>query len=134
MSATVLVMDDDDCARELFYLHLSGAGYNVLLAEDAIAAGRMLLDQPVNLLVADIEMPYMDGLEFVEAVRSDPAVARTPVIFVTADAEQEYRAGELGAVACLRRPVRADHLLAIVAKHTFAAGTGQREPLQQSLA
>lgn len=113
-------MDDDDCARELFYLHLSGAGYNVLLAEDAIAAGRMLLNQPVNLLVADIEMPYMDGLEFVEAVRSDPAVARTPVVFVTAHPDHEYRAGELGAVACLRRPVRADHLLAIVAKHTLA--------------
>ena len=127
-------MDDDDCARELFYLHLSGAGYNVLLAEDAIAAGRMLLNQPVDLLVADIEMPYMDGLEFVEALRSDPAVACTPVIFVTGHPEHEYRAGELGALACLRRPVRADHLLAIVAKNTFAAGAGQREPLKQSTA
>ena len=133
MTATVLVMDDDDCARELFYLHLSGAGYNVLLAEDAIAAGRMLLSQPVNLLVADIEMPYMDGLEFVQAMRSDPAVAKTPVLFVTAHAEHEYRAGELGA-ACLRRPVRADHLLAIVAKQIFATGAEQRDSLKQSAA
>jgi two-component system chemotaxis response regulator CheY len=117
MTSTVLVMDDDDCARELLYLHLSGAGYKVLLAEDAIAAGRLLLKQPVNLLLADIEMPYMDGLEFVQAMRSDPAVARTPVIFVTSHAEHEGRAGELGAVACLRRPIRADHLLATVAKH-----------------
>lgn len=127
-------MDDDDCARELFYLHLSGAGYNVLLAEDAIAAGRMLLNQPVDLLVADIEMPYMDGLEFVQAMRSDPAVAATPVLFVTAHADHEYRAGELGAVACLRRPVRADELLAMVAKHTLAAAAAYREPLKQSVA
>jgi CheY-like chemotaxis protein len=134
MTATVLVMDDDDCARELFYLHLNGAGYNVLLAEDAIAAGRMLLNQPVDLLVADIEMPYMDGLEFVQAMRSDPAVAHTPVIFVTAHADHEYRAGELGALACLRRPVRADHLLAIVAKHTLTAAAEARESLKQSVA
>lgn len=123
MTATVLVMDDDDCARELFYLHLSGAGYKVLLAEDAIAAGQLLLKQPVTLLLADIEMPYMDGLEFVEAVRSDPAVAATPVIFVTSHPEHEGRASELGAVACLRRPVRADHLLAVVAKHAEPVST-----------
>jgi two-component system, OmpR family, response regulator len=59
MAATILAVDDDECLRELLYLHLSDAGYQVLLAEDAIIAGRFLLQQKVDLLIADIEMPFM---------------------------------------------------------------------------
>jgi DNA-binding response OmpR family regulator len=53
-------MDDDQSIRGLLRLHLERAGYQVLLAEDAVAAGHVLLRQRVDLLVADIEMPYMN--------------------------------------------------------------------------
>jgi CheY-like chemotaxis protein len=117
MSATVLVVDDDDCARELLYLHLSAAGYKVLLAEDAMKAGHFVLDERVDLLLADIDMPYMDGLDLVQAIRNDPSVSTMPVIFVTANGQHEARARELGAVAYLRKPVRAEQLLQTVAQH-----------------
>jgi two-component system, chemotaxis family, sensor kinase CheA len=123
--ATILVVDDDECARELLYLHLSNAGYEVLLAEDAIIAGHILLERRVALLVTDIEMPFMDGLELVQAIRNDPSVSSMPVIFVSSRWEHEGRARELGAVAFLRKPVPADQLLAAVAKHVFR----DREPL-----
>jgi DNA-binding response OmpR family regulator len=117
MSPTILVMDDDSDMRELLGLHLCSAGYEVLVAEDAIAAGHFLLEGRVDLLVADIEMPYMDGLDLVYAIRGDPRVASMPVIFVTSHAEHEGRARELGAVAFLTKPVHADELLATVAEH-----------------
>ena len=96
-------------------LHLSNAGYKVLLAEDAIVAGHFLLDEKVDLLLADIEMPFMDGLDLVRAVRSDPSVSRLPVIFVTSQPHHEAAAAQLGA-SYLRKPLRADELLASVAR------------------
>ena len=120
MGATILVVDDEENARELLYLHLSGAGYRVLLAEDAILAGQFLLEQRVDLLLADIEMPYMDGLDLVQAIRNDPSVSSMPVVFVTSHGQYEARAKELGAVAYLRKPVRGEQLLATVARHVGA--------------
>jgi len=117
MSATILVLEDDEHMRDLLGLHLSTAGYEVLVAEDAITAGHFLLERRIDLLVADIEMPYMDGLDLVQAIRSDPRVCSMPVIFVTSHPEHEGRARELGAVEFLRKPVLADQLLAIVARH-----------------
>ena len=98
-------------------MHLSTAGYEVFVAEDAITAGHFLLERRIDLLVADIEMPYMDGLDLVQAIRGDPRVCSMPVIFVTSHPEHEERARELGAVAFLRKPVLADHLLGAVAEH-----------------
>jgi len=118
--ATILVVDDDEFVRELLYIHLSSAGYVVFVAEDAIVAGHFLLSRHVDLLVADIEMPFMDGLDFVQAIRSDPSVSSLPVIFVSSQWEYEGRARELGALAFLRKPVLADQLLATVAKHIRA--------------
>ena len=117
MSVTILVMDDDSYMRELLGLHLCHAGYEVLLAEDAIVAGHLLLERRVDLLVANIEVPYMNGLELVQAMRNDPSVSSMPVIFVTWHEEHEGLARELGAVGFLRKPVRVDDLLATVAQH-----------------
>jgi len=127
VKATILVVEDDVCARELLYLHLSSAGYQVLLAEDAIIGGHFLLDQRVDLVIADIQMPFMDGLDLVQAIRNDPAVSSMPVIFVTSHGEHEDRARELGAVAFMRKPVHAAELLGNVAKHVGAVpATGER--------
>ena len=119
MNTTILVMDDDEFVRELFYLHLSNAGYQVLVAEDAITAGQHLLERKVDLLLADIEMPFMDGLDLVEALRNDPRCSSLPVVFITSHGEYEERANKLGAVAYVRKPVRPDQLLAIVAEHAL---------------
>jgi len=115
--ATILIVEDDPCVRELLCLHLSGAGYEVLVAEDAIIGGHFLLDQRVDLLIADINMPFMDGLDLVHAIRQEPSVASMPVVFLTSHSEHEDRARELGAVAFMTKPVLAEELLATVAKH-----------------
>jgi two-component system, sensor histidine kinase and response regulator len=115
MRATILVVDDNECIRELLYLYLSSAGYLVLTAKDGAVAGQFLRENHVDLLLADIEMPQMNGLGLVQELRDNQSVASLPVVFVTAHAGYERRARELGAVAYLTKPVRTSELFAVVA-------------------
>jgi DNA-binding response OmpR family regulator len=117
MAASILVVDDDESIRQLLRLHLSAAGYEVQVAEDAIAAGYLVLRSPPDLIISDVNMPHLDGFEFVAALRADKTLPRVPVIFLTSVEEGEHRGKELGAVGYVTKPVRADRLLALVAKH-----------------
>ncbi len=116
MAATILVVDDEASTRELLRIHLSSAGYEVLVAEDAIAAGYMVLRNPPDLIISDVHMPHMDGFEFIAALKSDKTLPEIPVIFLTTMEEGDHRGKGLGAVGYLTKPVRSDRLLAIVAQ------------------
>jgi CheY-like chemotaxis protein len=117
MAATILVIDDDESIRDLLRMHLSAAGYEVHIAEDAIAAGYLVLRSPPDLIISDVNMPHMDGFEFVAALKADATLPRIPVIFLTSDEERDDRGKELGVVGYVTKPVRADRLLALVAQH-----------------
>jgi len=117
MTGTILVLEDEQIMRDLLRMHLSNAGYRVLLAEDAVVAGHLVVKQRPDLILADIEMPFMDGLEFVQALRADASVSAIPVIFVSSRSDLEDRCKALGAVAFLKKPVLDYRLLAAVAKH-----------------
>ena len=125
MAATILVVDDDPSIRELMRLHLSSAGYSVQVAEDAIAAGYLVLRSPPDLIISDVHMPHMDGFEFVAALKADKTLPNIPVIFLTTAEEGDHRGKELGAVGYLTKPVRSDRLLAMVAQHV----TGGAHPI-----
>jgi two-component system chemotaxis response regulator CheY len=117
MAASILVIDDDHNIREQLRLHLSNAGYEVLIADDAIAAGYMVLRSPPDLIITDVNMPHMDGFEFIAALKADTSLPNIPVIFLTSDEEGDKRGKELGAIGYVTKPVRADKLLALVARH-----------------
>ena len=125
MSATILVVDDDQNMRELLRLHLTSAGYTVHVAEDAIAAGYVVLRSPPDLIISDVNMPHLDGFEFIEALRADKTVPNIPVIFLTSEEEGLQRGKSLGAVGYVKKPVLADKLLSLVAQHV----TGGRTPI-----
>jgi two-component system chemotaxis response regulator CheY len=116
MSQTILVVDDDQSLRELLRLHLSSAGYEVFTAADGIEAGYAVLRHPPDLIITDVQMPHMDGFQFIEALRSDSSLPVIPVIFLTSLDEFD-RGKALGAVGYIAKPVRADKLLAVVAEH-----------------
>jgi CheY-like chemotaxis protein len=122
MRRRILVVEDDESMRELLRLHLSSAGYAVEVAEDAIAAGYALLKAPPDLIICDVEMPHMDGIELVAALRADKAMPQVPVIFLTSDEEREGRARELGVTEYLNKPVRLEELLKAVYRHLPAPG------------
>jgi two-component system chemotaxis response regulator CheY len=111
----VLVIDDDAVMRSLLELHLANAGYRVLLAEDGISGGyRVLTDKP-DVIIVDVDMPHMSGYELVEALKADAATAHIPVLFLTSRDDIDERSVKLGAQAFLRKPVKADRLLEVVA-------------------
>jgi len=117
MSARILVVDDDPNIADLLRIHLNSGGYDVRVANDAIAAGYMVLDEAPDLLICDVNMPHMDGFEFVAALKADSTLPYIPVIFLTSSEDGDLRGKELGAVAYLLKPVRAEKLLEVVAQH-----------------
>jgi two-component system chemotaxis sensor kinase CheA len=97
-----LVVDDQFIVRELERTILEGAGYRVLTADDGRAALAALDDEPdVECVVSDVEMPGMDGLELLDAIRARPERAALPVVIVTSrdDVQSRARGAEAGADA-----------------------------------
>ena len=122
---TILVVDDDPLIRELLGLHLANAGYSVVVAEDAVAAGRCLLRQVPDLMLLDVDMPYMSGLELFSVVAKDERLPRFPVVFLTANADGRNLAVRRGAAGYLAKPILLPELLHEVARHV----PGARIPL-----
>jgi chemosensory pili system protein ChpA (sensor histidine kinase/response regulator) len=115
----VLVVDDEESMRELLRLHLGNNGYEVISAEDAVVAGRLVVEQRPDLMIVDVEMPYMNGYEFVAAVKADPATRDIPIVFLTTDANVAEQTVKLRADAYLNKPVMANRLLEVVALLTL---------------
>lgn len=81
--ATILVVDDDDAAREVFAHYLRP--FEVVDAANGMAALTELRTRPIDLVITDIHMPLMNGLELIRALRADPELERIPVIVQTSD-------------------------------------------------
>jgi CheY-like chemotaxis protein len=97
----ILVAEDEADIRELLRLALTAAGYEIETAADGGAAWELAAARPPDLVVTDLRMPAMDGLELIRALRSQPALSRTPVILFTAYVSSDPRvaeAGQLGGV------------------------------------
>jgi DNA-binding response OmpR family regulator len=109
----ILIVDDDTAVRELLKLQLAGEGYDVELADDAIIAGHALMRSPPDLMLVDVALPYLDGLQFVAALKADTTMPDVPVVFITGQAEVLDRARALGA-PCLKKPFSGEQLLEVV--------------------
>ena len=109
----ILVIDDDDVFRHLVRIHLTHAGYKVETAEDAIEGGKALLAWPPDLVICDINMPHMDGMELQSLLRTDARTAEIPLIFASSlgSADIMVKALDLGAVDYLHKPVTLERLL-----------------------
>jgi two-component system chemotaxis response regulator CheY len=90
LSLKVLVVDDFSTMRRIVKNLLKQIGYkDIVEAEDGVQALSKLQDGGFGLVVSDWNMPNMDGLEMLQAVRQDPAIKEIPVLMVTAEAEKE---------------------------------------------
>lgn len=123
----ILVIDDDDALRSLVRLHLANAGYDVVEAEDAIEGGYLIIRASPALVICDVNMPYMSGYDFVAALKADLSTRHIPVVFLTVDDDVAEKAQKLGAVAYLRKPVRADRLLEVVALFAAPSATTAKD-------
>ena len=118
MTGRIVLIEDDRSMRELVALHLRNAGYEVVAAEDAVDGGRAILDARPDLILCDVELPYLDGYEFVAALKNDEQTRHIPVVFLTVREDVDGQAARLGAAAFLRKPLIADRLLEVVSRYT----------------
>jgi two-component system sensor histidine kinase and response regulator WspE len=95
----ILVVDDSLTVRELQRKLLATGGYDVEVAVDGVAGWNLLRNRSFDLVVTDIDMPRMDGIELVRLIRNDPRLLRLPVVVVSyKDREEDKRRGlEAGA-------------------------------------
>lgn len=105
----ILVVDDDRTTRKLLTLYLKSSGFDVATAENGLDAIEKIGMDNINLVMTDLNMPYMDGLELVKNIKSNPETAHIPVLMVTteADPEEQERAISAGADGYITKPVSA---------------------------
>ena len=124
-SLTVMVVDDSLSVRRVLSNLLTSAGWKPVQARDGLDALEMLphMNVPPDVVLLDIEMPRMDGYEFISALRKQKAYEQTPVIILTSRAGQKHRekAFELGATDYVVKPYQDEALLALIRQLTYQA-------------
>jgi CheY-like chemotaxis protein len=114
--ATILLIDDDDQVRMLFQVALAGAGYRVLVAENGKHGLRLLERQEVDLILVDILMPDIDGLELIPRLRRmQPACKIIAMSGGSGEWDPLRTAKHLGANDTLKKPFGPQELLEMVA-------------------
>jgi len=118
MAKTIMIIDDSASLRQVVAIALTGAGYDVIEATDGRHALSQLTGQKIHLMLCDVNMPNMDGISFLKALRELPAYKFTPVIMLTTEAgEDKKKEGQAaGARAWVVKPFKPEQLLLAVAK------------------
>lgn len=113
MSATILLADDDPAVSRFVEVILTRAGYTVVQASDGVEAIERVRRSAPDLVVLDIRMPRLDGLEVLRTLRQDPATSQIPVILLTTRAQVEDRVKgfESGADDYVPKPFEPQELL-----------------------
>jgi two-component system chemotaxis response regulator CheY len=116
MPGVVLAVDDSSSMRQLVKGTLRGAGYEVVSASDGIEALEYARTASVNLVLTDIHMPRMDGIELVKELRNLDSYRLTPILVLTTESgpEMRKRGKEVGATGWIVKPFSPDELLATV--------------------
>lgn len=116
--ATILVVDDQPANIQLIF-HMLGDEYQILMATSGQQALQVCQDSMPDLVLLDVMMPGMDGLQTCLALKADEAVASIPVIFVTGlqKQQEEDTCWQAGAVDFIQKPVNANTLLHRVKAH-----------------
>jgi two-component system, chemotaxis family, chemotaxis protein CheY len=124
MASKVLIVDDSLMIRQQVGRALVQAGFEVVEAKDGVEAlERLGSVKDVALVVCDVNMPRMSGLEFLESVKSDASLASLSVLMLTTEghADRIQRAKALGAKAWILKPFKAALLIAAIKKLTAVA-------------
>ena len=118
MAKTILIVDDSASLRQVVAIALKGAGYDVLEAGDGKEGLAKLDGTKINLIVSDVNMPNMDGLEMVLEIKKMAAYKFTPIIMLTteAGADMKERGKAAGVKAWVVKPFKPDQMLDAVSK------------------
>ena len=118
MAKCILTVEDSTSLRELIAFTLKEEGYDVKEASDGQEALKEMDGARVHLVITDLNMPNMNGIELTQALRSDPRHKFVPIIFLTTESQvkKKQAAREAGATGWIVKPFNPGHLLQVVRK------------------
>ena len=116
MARHVMTVDDSKTMRDMVTYTLRGAGFQVSEAEDGQKALQMLRTTKVELVITDLNMPKMDGVGLIRALRADPQHRAVPILMLTTEADPAKKAEgrSAGATGWLVKPFNPDKLVELV--------------------
>jgi two-component system chemotaxis response regulator CheY len=123
----IMIVDDCQTTRKLLGHFLKSRGYSVVYAENGLDALEKLGTDTVNLIMTDLNMPYMDGMELIKTLRADPNWADIPILMVTTENDEEERRKAIsnGANGYVVKPVTGDAIaqnIKAIIKQMFTKG------------
>ena len=118
MAKTILVIDDSASLRQVVKMALTGAGYNVIEAGDGQAALALLDGRQVNMAICDVNMPIMNGIEFVRAAKALASYKFMPILMLTTESQDSKKeeGKAAGAKAWMVKPFSPTQLVSAVGK------------------
>ena len=121
MSKRILIVDDSASVRQVAGMALTRAGYEVVEANDG-EDGVAKLSGKLHLIISDVNMPRMNGFEFLKAVKAHPGYKFTPVIMLTTEAGDDMKSQgrAAGAKAWIVKPLQPQTLIDAVSKLVLA--------------
>ena len=123
MQKTILITDDSVMIRRILGQLLQGLGFKILLAENGQKGYDLAKSEKPDLIIMDIEMPVMTGIEATRQIKNDPETASIPVLIFTSLGREEdiEQANKAGCSGFLNKPICEDELREAVNK-VFAEG------------
>ena len=123
MSKTVLIVEDNELNMKLFHDLLDSQGYQTLQTREGLQALAMAREHRPDLILMDIQLPEISGLEVTKWLKEDDDLSHIPVVAVTAFAMKgdEERIRQGGCEAYISKPISVAHFLETVRKHLGAA-------------
>jgi len=118
MAKTILIVDDSDSIREVVRFTLENEGYNVLVGVDGKDALKHLNGQTIDLVITDLHMPEMDGIELIKHIRAMPEYERVPILFLTTESQtsKKMEAKDAGATGWIIKPFVPAKLISAINK------------------
>jgi two-component system chemotaxis response regulator CheY len=118
MAKTILIVDDSESIREVVNFTLEKEGFNVLVGVDGQDAQKHLNGDKIDLIITDLHMPNMDGIEFIKVVRSNDNYKMIPILFLTTESQNEKKmeAKEAGATGWIIKPFLPAKLIGAIQK------------------
>jgi len=116
---TILVVDDSSTVRKFVSVSLSMQGFNVVTAEDGMDALEKLPKEPVDLIITDLNMPNMDGMELIRSLRSNVSYRELPIIILTSLNENTLKTESemMGVHSYLNKPFSLEKVQYEVSKY-----------------
>lgn len=118
MSKLILAADDSTSVRQMVAFTLKGAGYEVMEAQDGKDALAKAKGSAVDMVLTDLNMPNMNGIELIKGLRAESKYKFIPIVMLTTEsqAERKFEGKAAGATGWIVKPFKPEQLLAVVKK------------------